>query len=425
MRTALFLWLVLGLVKDRAQQQGRKERRNSHEGRVRRPNLRRHYRHRLRDITPGDFKFRVVLVRPGQPKGRRTEPLDSRVEQLEWVDEGAMLTGTLTLKRLSPTTPVPVRDRDRIRLFVRWNRRWYRLWEMVVDGDPLPSLESASESVTLTDDLDALKRNVREWEFKKDKRHPKGWRPDQIVREVARREGISLGRISKGTVYIEKLKMKGSGLEVIKKAYARERKKTDRKFVIRFRDGHLEVLPLRRNRILFEIRGLLRGGSPEARRKNERPVTVIEAKGKLKGKKVEARVFRQNALRRFGLSAEEKSYGRVKSMADLKEEAKRDLAEELKVTRTATLEIPGNPFIERGDTIRWVTRERGWSGPGEGTLNRSFAYVTRISHSASPGDYVSSVTLSQVDPYLADAKRRAKARRDEKNRDRKKKGAKA
>lgn len=418
-RTAISFLLAFLLVKNPRDQQGRKERRNTPEGRVRRPNLRRYYRHRLKDIRPGDFTFHVALVRP---TAKKTEvlPIDPLVTQVQWSDEEAMLTGTLMVKRASPLRPSPIHDRDRIRLFVKWNGRWFRLWELIVDGEPVPSASGAEETVSLADHLDALKRNERSWEFKKSKKKPKGWRADQIAREVCRREGVKPGRIAKGTVYIEKLKMDGSGLEVIKRAYAREKKKTDRRFVVRFRDGLLDVLPYRRNKILFEIRSLLREASTEARRKNERPVTLIEAKGTLNGKKVKERVFRRAALNRLGLSREEKSYGRVKSKADLREEAMRDLAEELKVTRTAQLEIPGIPFLERGDTVRWVTDERGWKGPGEGTLSREFAYVTSISHTVTPGDYVCAVSLSQVDPYLADARRRAEAQRDEKNRDRKK-----
>lgn len=412
MKSVVALFAFLALVRNRNEQQGRIERRNSSEGRVRRPNLRRAYRHRLKDVRPGDFVFELVLVRPAE---KETKSLDRVTTSIEWADEGPMLTGSLSLRRPNPLHPLPIRDRDRVRLFVRWNGRRYRLWEMVIDGDPVPTLETGEENVTLGDDLDALRRNERHWEFKKTKRKSKGWRAHEITLEVCRREGVRPGRIAKGTVYIEKLEMDGSGLEVIKRAWARERKKTERKFVVRFRDGLLDVLPLRRNRILFEIRGLLRGGSLEARRKNDRPATVIDAKGTLEGKKIEIEVVKRGALRRFGLSREEKSYGRVKSKAELREEAMRDLADELRVTRTATLEIPGLPFVERGDTVRWVNDEPGWSGPAKGTRNREFAYVTSVSHSASAGDYVTTLSLSQVDPYLEDARRRAEAEREKKN----------
>lgn len=417
---SLALFLALMLVRD---QRGRRQRRNTPEGSVRRPNLRRHYRHRLKDVRPGDFTFRVTLIRPGGKKGERHLTLDPFVEQIEWTDDGPILSGYLSLHRAEVGKPLPIRDRDRVRLFVRWNRRWFRLWELVVDGDPVPTLETATESVSLVDDLDALKRNERHWEFKKTRRHPRGWTADQIAREVCRREGVRPGRLAKGTVRIKKLKRTCSGLEIIKAAYARERKKTDRKFVIRFRGGRLDVLPLQRNRVLYEIRGLLRGATLSARRKSNRPVTMIEAKGTLRGRKVEVRVFRRRAIARFGLSSEERSYGRVDSKADLKEQAMRDLADELRVTRTADLEIPGVPFIERGDTVRWVTNEPGWSGPAKGTLNRQFAYVTAITHSATAGDFTSSVSLSQVDPYLADARRRARDAREEKNRRRNRNGS--
>lgn len=406
--------------------EGRKQRENSAAAKLRAPNVGALYGRKLQDVVAGDFDFRVVLVRPEKKGDDRTMILDRAVVGIEWNEEGSVLSGSVTLQRPTPEAinALPIQEHHMIRLLVRWGGDWYRIWELRVEGSPEPSGISGELQVSLTDDLSKLRRNEREWEFKKDKHRQDGWSPEAIVRAVAKREGVQLGAIAKGKARIKKLKMKGSALEVIMRAYARERKKTGRKFVIRFRNGKLEVVPFERGKILYEVRGLLTDYSTETGQpKKRRPVTVIEAKGRIGKKKVEAKVFRRSILKRFGLSAEEKSYGKVKSRQEMIEEAMRDLADEIRVKRNATLTLPGIPFLERGDTIHWITDEPGWSGPGKGTKDRGFAYATGVSHTVSSGDYQMSVTISQVDPYLADARARAKEDRDDKKgkRDKKRK----
>lgn len=398
--------------------QGRQERANSPTGKLRAPNLASIYTKALRDIEAGDFSFRTVLVRPEKPKDDgRTIILDRATTSIEWTDASAVLSGSLTLHRPAPlaVSALPIKERHRIRLLVRWGGSWYRLWEMRVESDPEPTGSSGDVRVELADDLANLRQNERDWEFKKSKHRPDGWPPQAVARAVANREGVDAGKIAKGEARIKKLKRTCSGLEILMRVYAAERKKTDRKFVIRLRDGRLEIVPVERHKVLYEIKGMeidysTETGSPKKRR----PTTVIEAKGRIGKKKVEVKVFREAILKRFGLSTAERSYGKVDSKQELKEKAMRELAEEVKVKRTAMLTIPGIPFMERGDTVRWITEEPGWSGPSFGTRDRSYAYITAVTHSATPANFTSSMTVSQVDPFLETGDDASKAQRDEK-----------
>lgn len=395
---------------------GRRQRANSPKGQLRAPHLGAIYTRQLRDITAGDFDFRVVLVRPEKPKPERTMILDRGTTSVEWIDDGPVLTGSLTLHRPGPyaVTALPIREAHRIRLLVRWGDSWYRLWEMRVGSDPEPTGSTGDLHTELADDLANLRHNEREWAFTKTKHRKKGWPPQAVARAVGRREGVPLGKIAKGQARIRKLRRKCSGLEIILRAYAAERRKTDRRFVVRLRNGRLEVIPVKRHRVLYIVKGTEIDYSTETSSpKKKRPTTVIEAKGRVGKKKVEARVFRRRILKRFGLSSVERSYGKVDSRRELREEAMRDIADGVRVKRTATLTIPGIPFIERGDTMRWITREPGWSGPGKGTRDRSYAYVKSVAHSATPGSFTSTVTVNQDDPYLA-AGAGAKAKRDAK-----------
>jgi hypothetical protein len=397
---------------------GRKERANSPTGKLRAPNLGSIYTKALRDVDAGDFDFRVVLVRPEKAKDDgRLVILDRATTSVEWTDESAVLAGGLTLHRPNPLKPssLPVKERHRVRLLVQWGGTWYRLWEMRVESEPEPTGSSGDLRVELSDDLASLRQNVRDWEFKKGKNRPKGWPPEAITKNVCNKEGVRMGKIAKGAARIKKLKKTCSGLEVIMRAYAAERQKSDRAFVIRLRNGRLEVVPVSRHRVLYEIRGVELDYSTETSSpKKGRPTTVIEAKGRVGKKKVEAKVFRRSILKRFGLSTAEKSYGKVDSKQELREKAMRDLAEQIRVTRRATLTIPGIPFMERGDTVRWLTEETGWSGPSFGTQDRSYGYITGVTHAATPASFTSTVTLSQTDPFLKTGAGGSKAKRDEK-----------
>ena len=128
------------------------------------------------------------------------------------------------------------------------------------------------------------------------------------------------GRISEGRRKIKKLKLKASGLEVIRKAVALEKEKTAQKFVIRFRDTRLDVLPYRRPGTLYTIKGIEKGGSTQATGK-PRPVTQIVAKGRIrsgeKTRKVEETVRSVGAIKRFGKVEKEKDYGRVEHPAPI------------------------------------------------------------------------------------------------------------
>jgi len=404
---------------------GRKQRRDTAKGQARRPNLNRYYRKRLRDLRPGSFNFRVDLIRPERTGRDRRVTLDDFVTAITWEDSSEVMTGSLSLIREDPARPLPIGDGHRVTLMVEWGKRWYRLWTMRVDGTPSVSLTTGQTDVALTDQAEALKRNLRDWEFKKDEKvRPKGWKAYEIARKVCRREGVRIGRLAKTTEYLPKIKKdQTDAITIIREAYKAESKKTGRKYVIRFINGKLFVTELKRSRTVYEIDGSAREISLSAEGRNKKPRTVIEAKGRMKvdGKweKIEATVFRRAILKRYGRSTVEKSYGKLDGMAELREEAKRDLAEEVQVKRSASMTVSGIPFLNRGDTIFWRNKEPGWHGPAKGILNRQYGYLTSVSHSVSPGDYTSDFEVTQIDPYLKDSRKLAEFQREKKDRERK------
>lgn len=400
---------------------GRKQRQNSQRGRRRRPNLSTYYGQKLSAVEPGDFTFRTVLVRPELGKRADAELLlDRATTYISWDDSAPVLSGSLTLLRSNPLVArsVPVQVGNMVRLMVRWHSKWHRLWQMRVNVEPSVNLKAGELSVGLTDDLEALQRDEQEWEFKKDGQHPQGWLMHEVIIYVAKRCGVKLGQIARGEKPLDSIKFRGSGLEAIRRATKAEGEDTYRVYVIRFRQARLTVLPVQRHEIAYQVsRGLI-DGTLEARTKTERPPTVVRATGQVDGDKLTVRIGHPEIIRRLGRSTLEKDFGKLDSAEDLKDKARRELARQLRITRTADLTIPGNPFIGRGDAIHWLNHEPGWHGASKHSRDRQWCFASAVSHTVSPGDFTTVLSLRQRDPFLADRQRRDQARRDARHKER-------
>lgn len=399
---------------------GKQQRAKSQRGQLQRPDLTAYYNRSIQSIEPGDFAFRHVLVRPEEPPEERYKLLDPATTQSEWSDDGPLLTGSLTLQRPAPedVASIPIKEGHRIRLQLFWVGRWRRMWDMRVPAIPSVDEKSGSMTVELSDDLTALHLNERQWDFKQDKQHPDGWTADEVTRFVCHEEHVPVGQLVQGTYHFKKLKLRGSGLEAIRKAWAIERHHTLVRFILKFRNGRFSVTPFERPGTLYIVKGVEKEATTQSNQPNSRPVTAIKAKGRIKHKKKEEKITElvqsKAATDRFGYSQKEKDYGRVKSRADLREQATRDLAKAVKITRTASLILPGVPFLEKGSCIQWRIWEPGWSGKvGDTDQDRSFVYVTSAQHSILPGSYETTVEVSQNDPYFADRQRRDKERRED------------
>lgn len=414
---------------------GAKERANSTKGQLRRPNLDRYYGKKAADLNPGHYTFRATLIRTAlQGPGRET-PLDPKAVLIDWTDEGDAFTANATLRRPFRLQPgsVPIERGDGIRLETRWSGQWKELWTLWVRVEPEVNLSTGEVSCELGDELFPLKRTQRDWEFKSTKKGPKrhGWTADEVAREVGKVDRVRIGKLAKGTKRFEMKKVKkASGLEVIRRAYAHESNKTGRKFLIRMKGGKLDVLPLTRPGTLYVINGVELEAELTSTPKNPHPATVIEAKGRLRGDsgkdaKLKATIAREKAVRRFGRVVKQHDFGRVKSQADLETQAKRLLAGELKVTRSASITMPGIPFLEKGSTIRWVIGEPGWHGTttlAKHGRDKSICFVTASSHSLSPEAYTTTVQVNQEDVYYEAAKQEDEEARKEKRRKRDSKG---
>lgn len=395
---------------------GRRERAAEQRARLKRPDLRSFYRGHVAKDDPGNYEFTLDLLRG---RGLKNVPLDDRWEDFGWADQEATLVGDVILRRGDPKTfPVANGHQIRCRVRARGTTRWYELWTMRVQPDLETDPVGATVQVQLKDDLDKANRGKRKWKYRKTKARGRGWRADEIVRHAARREHIRIGRLAKGTKRQKKLEVEGTFLELVKQAYAKEKDHSGRKFIIRMRNGRLEVVPYRRNRLLHAVEEQITAAMLHQEQKGN-PVTVIEARGKVHGKKVKMTVANRAVVRRFGRITKEKDYGKVDSRTEMKQLATRELAAEVRVKRTADLTIPGVPFIRRGDGMRWVNREPGWYGATAsvpkpefiGSRDRTFVFVSSISHRVGTS-YSTDLTVEQEDPFVKDRNARDKERRE-------------
>jgi len=398
---------------------GRGQRSGSSRGRNRMPNLTRFYHARIGDARGGDWEFRLLCLRPSRP--RRVD-LTAAVESLEWADDAAFLTGSVALRRRGPgaAKSVPVGRGHRVRLDVKVGQLWRTLWEMRVPGYPSVDRVTGAISITAEDDLAALGRNERKWSFRKTGSRPNGWKAHEIAAHVGRKEGVPLDRLARGREWIEKLEHEGTGLEVIKKAYAKEKEETGVRYIIRFRRGRLQVVPFERPHVLYVVGRNAESLTFDAAAKSERPATLIKATGQIDGEKAEVEVTDDRLRRRYGRVVREKDYGKVDSREQLRNRARRDLTRDLEAKRTASITVPGVPFLERGSALRLNVNEPGWRGRARFSRDRRYCYVRTVYHSVSPGRYTCDVEAVQVDPYLRDRRRLERERREERRRKREK-----
>jgi hypothetical protein len=392
---------TLGLVAGK----GRTERRKSAKGRAHTPYLARYYAHRRAPRPAQDYEFELTLLRG---KGAKALNLDTVAESFEWVDEQAALSGNVQLRRPDPADPasLPVARGHRIRCRVRWrgHSTWYTLWTMRCAA-PQVQVDAGTVSVDLKDDLDLLSRSRLNWAFRATKRRRHGWFPHDITVAVAKRLGMKVGAIARTTHRTTLVKREWSGLDVIRQAYKSERSITARRYIIRIRNGELEVVNFSRNRVLYSFADQIRTALVAIEAHHANPLTVLTGHARIgsgkKVRKIRYTEHRAAVVRRYGYVHHVKDYGQVKSHAELRKLVKRDYASQLKVEHTATIQVPGIPFVRRGDGMELDMPTEGFAGA------RRFVFATRVLHQVEAGSYTTEMDVTTVDPIVQDAKRRA------------------
>lgn len=268
---------------------------------------------------------------------------------------------------------------------VGYGDTYTNLWVMrVVPGYNEDTAESTTLSdgswvLTLADDLWSLAQTVADFKYTKGKKiRPHGWRCDEIAHDLCKRYRIPVRALAQGTAYFELSHAQTtltSPIHVITEAYHAETRRTGRTFIIRwgapnnqYPTGALEVVPMRRNRLLYAFREQLTEATL-TRSQSTDFATVILARGQIttgtkkkkKTRKVEYTAKDERSIRRNGWIRKTVNFGKVESEAELKVLATRMLAVRLVPVRTAELTNPGIATIRRGDAVRINLPEEGYA----------------------------------------------------------------
>lgn len=375
---------------------GREQRRRSHKGRSHAPDLRKWYRYHLPPLHPGDFTFELHLLRPD----REPLPIDHLVDTLSWDDETNVLTGSVSIHRPVPDDPtsLPIYRGQLLRCRVRWAGRKYELWTMRVLS-PQTELDTATVTATLQDDLALLKADVRDWLFRKTKARKFGYTCDEIARLVAKRVGLKVGELAKGKKRQSIVKRGASAYDVLFAAYMEEHKASQRDFIIRIRNGALEVVTLRRNPLVYVLGEQMQTALIAQKSGPKAPPTVLTGRatiGKGHGaKKISYTEYDRRVVARLGYVHAHKNFGTVSSHGELREKVKRDLARGLRLNHKVTVTHAGIPFILRGDGVDVDLPREGYKD------ERAFMWCSRANHTVQGGTYTTDFDFTPKDLYLA------------------------
>lgn len=415
----------------------RRKRRERNRQREDRNVLSRYHKHAA-PLNP-DVEFRYTLLRPERKqKSMRKVPLEN-VTDCSWDDADSVLTGSITLQMEErERDKAPVVDGNVIKCEVRWNNKWKEVWRMRIT---VPSAQVSDDTLTLTlaDDLDLVQRSKGDFKFTKEKEgsHKNGWFAHEILEQVAKDYNFKLGRVDKATYEINDLTMQDvSALDPIIKAYKLERENTGKRYVMRWVNGRLNVLKLRRQELLYSLREQIVDAVVEHDR-GAGFCTALIVRGNLEGQDsnkkeaIEVTVEHKQAIEQYGYIIRSVNIdSEVKSKEELRERGKRMLANRIrrKTDDRVSLTHVGIPFIRRGDAVRINLPEYGFKDKRRPVRtykggHYSILFVASISHSVSNGDYTMSMEFALDDPVadmlesIRDAKNREK--REEKRKKKK------
>jgi hypothetical protein len=346
-----------------------------------------------------DYEWKIIAWR-GEDRMRL--PLGTMVTSLSW-DDTLIQTVNITVENPNLNRSLKLAEGHRVTVFYRASKqaRWRKLWTLRITS-VTQSISSESYEIQAADELFWLQKSkddffYRKGEGKSSDKRPEGWYAHQIVRDVCKRYGIKVGRLVKGTHKIKKLEKKNaSPLSVIEEAYKQERENTGFKYVIRMRNGKLYVTRLRRSKEL-----LIYGGqaldATITRSLADKVATVLTVRAQVEGdgteKKQTVRVrAKKKVQRRYGFIHDFWSLDEpAESLADLRKQAKRELVDRQEPKREVSLTVPGYPGLQRGDAIKVAMPAEGFT---------ELLYVTAASHSVTPGDYTTDLTLSFDEFYI-------------------------
>lgn len=347
------------------------------------------------------FRFRVVRTARKLP----TLDIDPWVETATWTRAGAGRSGQVTFRRPLGAHPASmIVHGDEI--LCEWEPfggtgPWRFLWQMEV-ATPSHQIKEGIISLALTSQLDALSKSKVAWKFRKDKAHPNGWTAAQITVNVCQRFHIKIASIPTATYEIDKLVQKSmSPIDVITHAWGLERKHTGHRFDINTSTGAVQVTEIQEPKFLLVLGAAMLDATVSQSLTGIASAVVATAthtvKGHKKAKKLRAKVIDPGRERRYGYIVKTVTApAGIKSAADLRQWAKKQLATLYANKKQLSFTHPGIPLLDRGTALKLYLPEADVD---------QIVFVTTVTHSLSAGSYQIEVTVGFDDPWAVDTKK--------------------
>ncbi len=363
------------------------------------PDVSRLYRRQVAPIDLSTQQFRLRLIRANTVDS--ILDVDGLVTSVEWraVAGDPVLQGTVAFQ-IPDIGPNPkIQEGHVLQLSVLWGGKWREVWRMRL-YDQKKSIAD-TQTFELADSGRILQESSDTWHFTKNKAHKKGWRCHEIVAEVARRYRIKLGKVAAGKHFITDISGELSPMQVIQRAYAIERRASGKRFVIRWQNGRLNIVPLRRNPLLYTLSNLIEDATIARDPRDEKFATAVtvrasvkKSKGGRKREKIVLRYVNEKAVAKDGFIHRNIGGSDVKTRADAEHKAKRYIATHSIRKRTIqNIQHQGIAFVRRGDAIRV-------SLPQEGIYGKyGIAYISAGTWRITGGDFTMNLDVTVDDPY--------------------------
>lgn len=347
------------------------------------------------------FRYRVLRTARKLP----ALDIDSWTESVTWTRAGAGRSGQLTFRRPLGAHPASmIAHGDEI--VCEWepfgeNGPWRFLWQMQVDT-PSHQIKAGIISLALSSQLDTLSKSKVAWKYRKDKAHPDGWTAAQITAAVCKRFHIKIVSIPTASYEIHKFVQKSmSPIDVITHVWGLERKHTGRRFDIDTSTGGVNVTEIKEPKFLLILGAAMLDATVSQSLTGIASAVVATSthtvKGHKKAKKLRAKVVDQGRERRYGYIVKTVTAPpRIKSEADLREWAKKQLATLYANKKELSFSHPGIPLLDRGTALRVYLPEADVD---------QIVFVTSVTHSLSAGSYEMQVAVGFSDPWAVDQKK--------------------
>lgn len=339
-----------------------------------------------------------------------------------WEDANAITTGEMNVIVNQVTHPdgPGVREGDRILCACDEGGGFKPLWVLRVSDVQEVSANDGTWQFQLANDLDLLRRSDDFFIYRANKSHPGGWWGHDIIIDVARRYGITIGGVyrskTKMTIPAQKpmhgrmthgMKTRMSPLDVIRNVVLQERRLSGRRLVVRYEYGSLYVLPLTRNPSLLALGPTLNDMQMESRLLDQFASSVQlwglkTAPGDKFGgplamdannvKKPWVDITSPKSVARYGFVHKILYSPDARNRKELKDEAQRFLTAVARPWRTVTLTHQILPRVRRGDAITLQV------GPSD--IRHRIVWVGNVTHTLdATGQYQTTLTLIFTNPF--------------------------